>query len=124
VYAVGFYLNNDNYKDPTTGQIIPWIKDWRKKSGQWDENPKENRIVWSVKEIEDETGYEFFSNLPPEIKSRIQDVRYIFPKEANIRDNWRDRPWETPTTSNSEEGENTETNEPPIEDPFVPLMSE
>ena len=93
VYAVGFYLDNDDFKDEG-GKAIPWLKDWRKKWKNWDENPQDERIVWSIKEVEEETGYEFFPGFPPEVKEQIENTKYIFSKASDIGKDWDRQPWE------------------------------
>jgi DNA/RNA endonuclease G (NUC1) len=87
-YAVGFYTKNE---DPGN------TRDWRKRD--WSSIPDKNdRFVWSLKEVEEKIGYNLFPNLPTEVRNNVQDIKYIFSTLRSI-DNWNTRPapWENTT---------------------------
>ena len=54
-YTIGFYMDNKELIDPLTGEA----RDWR-------------TTKKSVREIENITGYNFFSNLPKDIQDAIE----------------------------------------------------
>ncbi|MDY6807209.1 MAG: DNA/RNA non-specific endonuclease, partial [Cyanobacteriota bacterium] len=68
IYAVGFYVEN---KLPTDKE-----HNWRE---NWNQPNKGDRIVWSIKELEDRLQYNLFPNLPSNIKKTIEKNKYIYP---------------------------------------------
>ncbi|MEM8778724.1 MAG: DNA/RNA non-specific endonuclease [Cyanobacteria bacterium P01_G01_bin.49] len=84
-YTVGFWTEN---RQPTEDE-----KNWNDK-----DNWKTSTIIKSVNEIENLTGYNFFSNIPSNIQENIESNREIF-WDGEIPDNFIPNPGPSPKPS-------------------------
>ena len=75
-YTVGFWTVNRKPKEEE--------KAWNKKPDSW----RTSTIVKTVNEIEELTGYDFFSNISSDIQEKIENNREIFFQEGKIPDNF------------------------------------